>query len=694
MPGDFDPTGISAALSGGRRCVPLQIMADGSGLAKSAALAVRALTTSVFAPVVHFEPLKGAQPFVEPADVRHPEEISVLADFPRWAAWVADVTGEGGAGLGDLAASLEPFSSHIRVLFLKLSDNAEVPREILEICRLPRTFVFVFSNSAGTVSRSDLLLARGIALHLFTAWRSYGERGDGDEVAALGIPPHPDGHGPYTAGFGFAGYDIEYHKRRFAHRIAEAARREWVVTGVNSEVPSAPPSREVLEFHLPRKGFTVLSGEAKPRGSELVLGSEVFTVGFSRRMPELPKRKLTQARDWLARLVAAAARSVSILQFAALPQVLRALDLRANRFPAWVHQRVLMFVGPNVPSPGLFENLMRRLEAAQFWLETLATIGLHTPAHRPPDRLLPKARQGVDGFPNLVGGLVRWGLLGVALVWCGYGGTIIESAGFAGPQGAIPADPRYTTTLDAVSGVLLLAVLSLWLWCALRISRQAALAVKYAIIRLILAASEKTKDSIRRGALAGLEDVKQMLHRLDVLRTEWAAVPAGFPAAPSAGENTTMQFSDSAMDAAVSAEFGKVVDKFHRKFHEAIWSGSDGLPDLDHAKWLAEALRLSGELGEELLFHLSFEAVADSLQLDPAERTKQFALALQSARKPSFGQVYRGASEITGLGHTWADRRGHADRVALRCVPLPMLVVFGLYPVNTQAAQETMPTQP
>jgi len=681
-----DPSGNGTVALSGIRCVPLLILQDGSPFGEMVSFGIRALAKPPLSAAVEFGSMSSSDPQPVPVDQKRPEGLEILDSFPRWVAMVADVSDPRTIDqrIQEISKTLARSEKWLPLVFLKLASAGSIPPLVQDLAAGENANVFIFSEIAGGYSRTEAQIGRGISLYVFTAWRAYCQKLEGNEAAALGLPTHPEGIKLFTAGFGFGGFDVEYHKKRFRHQIAEAVRKDWLRAAAAGEQPGFPAMREIIEFHLPDNAFAIRDGETTPRSNEIILGADVFSLSYSNRVPALPKRKLRRARDWLARLVAAGNRFVSILQIAALPQIQKVIQLRANRFPNWIGKILEEWIGQTGIGSAFFDRIKGRLDSAQTWTETLASAEIQSPDHRPPGQLLAKARKGVDGFPNLLGGLIRWGLLTVALLWIGYGSRMLGFWGLGEEGGGLPPDPRFTVSLDSLSGILLIAILALWLWCALRIFQMVHLAEKYALTRFLLAVCGKVRDSIRESGARNLNEVKTMVGHVEILQAEWTAIPSGFPQAPHPSENSAPQFSDSMMDLQLAGELQKAISRFHEEFPKALCSGETLIPKLDLAAWLDAVLRISDALAERLLFHLSFEQVAEIAQLPPQHRQKEFQQAVQEARKPAFGEVYpRGFREFTGLGPAWAENRGNADRVELFAIPLPMLAVFSIYPAKS-----------
>ncbi len=541
-------------------------------------------------------------------------------------------------------------------------------------------------------------LGQAAGCWLFIAWRTYSERNDSRFEDALGLPAGGSGVLPrrYTLGCGTSGIDLDYHARRYARRIAAKASADWLSPHSKAEPAKLPTARDLVAFHLPTPEFVMMDGETRPRRNEIVIGQNILSIGYHRKMPNLPRRSLRNARNMLARFVTAASRHLAILQLGALPQIRRFVGLRADRFPQWAETQIQPL--RNIPDEeeGLFAQWKISLAECSTWLDALAESSLHTPPHKPPHRLVAKARRGVEKFPNLVGGAVRWALLTVALLWLGYGQNFVAWATRTPIPEILPPDPRYTAALDIVSGLLLVSLLALWIFSAFRISRLVHLAEKFMLTRLILSACKLTVASLQKVGRNLREKVGVDSHRLDTLVADWRAKPERLPAEPAQQDNREAGIlTDLAVDRATQPFFDKALKVFRDSFRESLGALADAassdriaaltLPD----NWFAACERAADESARHLLLQISFDHLADSAGLDTGQRVDCFKRAVDSSRHPFHRDAASSGREMSSLPASWSRWRLQADRVELRGIRLPCLSVLTVYPLldNEQTEQ-------
>ena len=663
-------------------CVPIDLRHDGSEFAKRIVHTFRALAGTELCEVLTEEARLDAPPKPVDAQDRLPESIELLSHQPRWAVFLADMDGSGEQAKG-LRTAYDSFDTHQRISLLVVAGTleGETPPGNVEILMERNTQSHRFTVDS---------LGQAAGCWLFIAWRTYCERNDSRFDDALCLPVGGSGVQPrrFTLGCGTSGIDLDYHARRYAHRLAAKASADWLSPHARGEPGKLPTARDLVAFHLPTPEFVMMDGETRPRRNEIVIGQDILSIGYHRKMPPLPRRTLRNARNMLARFVTAASRHLAILQMGALPQIRRFVGMRAERFPKWTESQIQPLLAIPDEEEGLFAQWKTSLEKCSGWLDALADSSLHTPPHKPPHRLVAKARRGVERFPNLVGGLIRWALIAVALLWLGYGQNFIAWAAGTPESQILPSDPRYNVALDTVSGILLVSLLVLWVFSAFRISRLIHLAGKFMLTRLILAACQLTVASLQKTGRRLREDVGVHSRRLETLVADWRAKTEKLPAEPLPQENRENDIvTDLAVDQATEPFFEQSRMVFRDSFRESLGLLVDASSGDRHAasvhpdNWFAACGRAASESARHLLLQISFDRLADSAGLDAGQREDCFKRAVESSRRPFHRNAAANGREVSGLPPSWSGSRLEADRVELRGVRLPCLAVLAVYPL-------------
>jgi len=672
--------GVLAAL-----CVPGQLVGDGGRFAQRVAQTLEGLLGKDLASAWTLSSSLDAPPVILPADHRYPAAIHIQQHHPRWMVCAASLT-DSSKGTS-IAEALNRFPGHTTLVLLedeRSEGNLATP--------LPRgdhgATVVLFRSRTDGFERRPENLSLAASLYLYCVWRSYCDANDGNLRTALGLPEGYPEHGLYTIGYGSATVDLDYQTDRLAHRITGEISRDWLRPHWSGDLQPLPDPRDLIEFHLARPDFVLTNGEARPRTNEIVAGDQVVSVGFFKKLPKLPRRRVVGGRAALARLVMAVQRHLALLQFGAMPQVARVLALRSERFAGFVEGEVSRRTTLPQQSPGLFAFLEASVGAVRDWSAALARSEWQTPEHSPPQRLIAKARLGVDRLPNASGGLLRWALLTSALVWLAWGSQILGAFGVTppGPTTPLPADPRYVAALDSTGGTLLVAVLACWLFAAFRVSRLSTLANRYMLRRFILSATEKTVASLQRVGRDVEGRAEQSLRALDRLKADFASSPEGQRTLPSVGDNAEPLCTGEAFESLIHPRLAQALAHCHSTAVGKI-APEGAFPNLETDTWTRCLADAAADTARGLVLGTTLEQVASVIQPTPADRTTAFRKAVETARKPCYsGANPAAAREFSNAGRGWADARGRADRVELRNIPLPQLAVFAVFPLPSLSA--------
>lgn len=672
--------------------VPLLIIHDESEFARTVITTLSGVLDARFVAAVKVETAALAEPPVRDASEPRPPHLAELTHLPPWTIWILS-DGTTSSLPSALTSDNTSFASHTRFLFLKVADTVKDVPPFHE-----SVFCFAFSEICGDLKRSGSQLAQGVVYYFLAAWRRYCEKNDGRVSAALLLPEHPEGKRLYTLGFGTAGPDIAYHTTRWTRLLADALRREWLKEPDDVPASQWPSAKEVVDFHLPHPEFLAVDGETHPRRNEFIITPEVVTVTYYRELPQLARRHLFGAREQLAESVVTVNKHYSILRLAALPQALRIFKLRASKFSEFVQRSLDAFlIFPESPR-GLFGRLKSQLTAAEGWLESLAEAKSSNPPHKPPHTLILKARHRVEKFPNLSGGLLRLALILVAFVWLIFAPQIVARFapavkvelplpfifGINETHGIPGANKELLARTDWLIGALVIAVFAWWAFAIFKVGRLLDNARRFAVTRLLLAATEVIEASVRGSGKDRREQVRRTSRELEHVRSDFSVEPNAL--AELAGRNTDNReprFSDATIDALLNSQREKLTTTAHACFLQNL-GGTPIEWNLDSAAWETALQKAAAVVAADAIRALPFETLAEKLNLSASDKSRLLETAITDARKPAFPtNCLVPKAGLCVLGSRWQQFAGRYDEIVFCDQSASHLAVIIPVPVTT-----------
>ena len=672
--------------------VPLLLIHDDSEFAAAVITALRGALDTRFAAAVRVETAALAEPPVRDASEPRPPHLAELSHLPPWTIWIlSDATTSSLPSA--LTSDDTPFASHTRCLFLKVADTVKDVPTVHE-----SAFCFVFSEICGGLQRSVDQLAQGVVYYVLTTWRRYCERNDGRLSVALLLPEHPEGKRLYTLGFGTAGPDIAYHTTRWTRLLADALRREWLKEPDNVPASQWPSAKEIVDFHQPHPEFLAVDGETHPRRNEFIITPEVVTVTYYRELPPLARRRLFGAREQLAESVVTVNKHHSILRLAALPQALRIVKLRASKFSEFVQRSLDSFlIFPGSPR-GLYGRLKAQLTAAEGWLDSLAEAKSSSPPHKPPHTLIVKARHRVEKFPNLSGGLLRLVLILVAFAWLIFAPQIVGRFapavkvelplpfvfGVHETPGIPAANKELLARTDWLIGALVIAVFAWWAFAIFKVGRLLDNARRFAVTRLLLAATEAIEASVRGTGKDHREHIRKTARELERVRSDFSVEPNALAElARQNTDNREPRFSDTTMDALLDSRREELTTLAYARFLENL-GGTPVEWNLDSAAWETALQKAAAVVAADAIRALPFETLAEKLNLSASDKGRLLETAITDARKPAFPtNCLVPKAGLCVLGSRWQQYAGRYDEIVFCDQSVSHLAVITPVPVTT-----------
>ena len=677
MPQAFDSSWLRLAIRpDAKRIVPLLIVGDGSAFAKDVQQQLVRLAGEQFGKAIictdYEKVVEHTKPFFS---VGYSSQLLPLQIWEGESVWCVEIVDVKDGKLSDnLSARESAFKDSVRhfnhFAFCKVDCASKIDEVYSSISKQNDKIVFLLSES-GELIREANSIAEVVAVYLFTAWRRYCDKADGNLRHAFGLIE--DG-AVFTLGFGWDAPDIEYFSSVWTAKLRDSVCKKWLE---KREVHHNSPylaREDLLRTVLPAQTYFI---DQKDDGARLVFetadeeyflrykedrGTQVFSL----------RTELSKLKERISRLY----KQQELLRGIVLPNATTVIFSRIKSCTTDFEQRLRRFVVLDESPVGLMADLAARLHVSKSYLVNTQEVNVERQELPSLSQDMEKLKRRLEKTPSLSGALMRLGLIVVGLIWL-FLGTFVW-----GRKNVFNSSIMLWMAIAAsiITIGLVVYIFLLWYFRQLAVWRAAELARIHTIQRHLCDVGDAIVEAIQ-------DETPQLIQMVDDIEHSRYEVCSRFQSGKAFVEqihyeNRNPRFGENSFDEVMGRRREELCNAIHTAFKAEIEEGA--WPNFDAKIWCDNINRHAADAAKKLCKELGYDECTDSAHLTEDDRRRVVHDVVTDARKPAYQMNGDPNSPMWLIASiAWSQFLGDHNTTQVQNISLNRLIAISPMPILT-----------